>query len=195
MLFYKYHISCDLVYGRCQCLPHILNCLLCSHVQIIWHFDLAMYLIGYNTLVKNQSEVEYNVSDEDILSWCGTNSTVIRGSNPPCYRSQGFNPWIYIVIKVVIKIFGNKHVIYYLVQPIHWRTSLWVLYYHSYNIYVVVVVVVSGLQAVCHVRIMMWQSSNLEQWKIQRPSAFQTRSPESTWVYFLDPCRAWYDST
>ena len=30
-------------------------------------------------------------------------------------------------------------------------------------------VVVSGLQAVCHVRIMRWWSSNLEQWTIQHP--------------------------
>ena len=33
-------------------------------------------------------------------------------------------------------------------------------------------VVVSGLQAVCHVRIMRRWSSNLEQWTIQRPSVY-----------------------
>ena len=40
---------------------------------------------------------------------------------------------------------------------------------HRKCIFVVVVVVVSGLQAVCHVRIMRRLSSNLEQWTIQRP--------------------------
>ena len=31
--------------------------------------------------------------------------------------------------------------------------------------------------------------------KKHTPSAVWSRSPELTWVYFLDPCRTWYDST
>ena len=46
-----------------------------------------------------------------------------------------------------------------------------------------VVVVVSGIQAVCHVRIMRRWSSNLEQWTIQRPRLWLS-SP-----YSLSPTR------
>ena len=54
----------------------------------------------------------------------------------------------------------------------------------KYNaIFYVVVVVVSGLQAVCHVRIMRRWSSNLKQWTIQRPRLW-VPSP-----YSLSPTR------
>ena len=52
----------------------------------------------------------------------------------------------------------------------------------SWCIYIYVVVV-SGLQAVCHVRIMRRLSSNLEQWTIQRPRLW-VPSP-----YSLSPTR------
>ena len=31
--------------------------------------------------------------------------------------------------------------------------------------------------------------------EINNTSAVWARSPELMWVYFLDPCRTWYDST
>ena len=70
------HVSCKTVHGICQSYKHILDCLLCSHVQIVWYFyriidvDLLLLSSGYNTTIYNCKSVGLNVSTKYNLVWC-----------------------------------------------------------------------------------------------------------------------------
>ena len=83
-------------------LPRVLSDMINLH--------LLLFPSGYRSSVYNCRDVEYHVYSKEILAWCSLNSSLIRGPYLPCYRLQGFTPWIYIVKDFFINILGSKHI-------------------------------------------------------------------------------------
>ena len=100
-----FHMTCvyyNIFCSRFQYYPHILDCLLYSHIWLVWsfsiiiNFELTMLVFSYNSPVYDCWWVKYYISSKDSFTQNSNKSAAKISSYFPWYGWEGITPWINI---------------------------------------------------------------------------------------------------